>query len=182
MGSDSFETDYEDVLSGVPDDQFDRSRFVPGAGPADASVMLVGEAPGAQEVEEGEPFVGSAGGRLDSALEAAGVDRADLYVTNLVKVRPPENRDPHRDEIDAWFPVLEAEIERVAPDVVVPLGSFATREILDEDVKISEVHGDTFERPEYDVVPTYHPAATFYSDETKEAFERDVKAIFERVD
>lgn len=178
--SSAFRTEYEDVLSTVPEEQFDESRFVPGVGPADATVMLVGEAPGAQEVEEGEPFVGSAGGRLNSALESAGANRDDLYITNLVKVRPPENRDPRRAEIDAWFPVLEAELERVDPDVVVPLGSFAARELLDTDENISDIHGETFERPDYDVIPTFHPAATFYSDERKEAFERDLKEIFDR--
>ncbi|ESP89960.1 uracil-DNA glycosylase [Candidatus Halobonum tyrrellensis] len=180
MDADSFEAAYEDALADVPDEQFDRSRFVPGVGPDDADVMLVGEAPGADEVEAGEPFVGSAGGRLDAALDDAGVDRADLYVTNLVKVRPPENRDPHRAEIDAWLPVLDAEIRRVDPDLVVPLGSFATEELLDGDAKISEVHGERFEREGYDVVPAYHPAATFYSDEAKEAFAADVETVFGR--
>lgn len=177
----SFETDYEEVLSTVPDEAFDRSRFVPGAGPDDADAMLVGEAPGEQEVEAGEPFVGSAGGRLDSALDDAGVDRERLYVTNLVKVRPPENRDPRRAEIDAWFPVLEAEIDRVDPDLLVPLGSFATEELLDGDVKISDVHGETFERDGRTVLPAYHPAATFYSDDAAAAFEADVREIADRV-
>lgn len=180
--SSSFEAEYEEVLSAVPDERFDRSRFVPGVGPPDADVMLVGEAPGAQEVEEGEPFVGNAGGRLDSALAEVGVDRGELYLTNLVKVRPPENRDPYRDEIDAWWPVLEAEIDRIDPELIVPLGTFATEEILGEDVRISDVHGQTFERDGRDVLPAYHPAATFYSDDAKEAFAADAAAISERVD
>lgn len=176
----TFESEFEEALSAVPAEQFDRSRFVPAAGPLDADVMLVGEAPGEQEVEAGEPFVGPAGRRLDSALETTNVDRDDLYVTNLVKVRPPENRDPHRDEIEAWWPVLEAEIERVDPDVVVPLGSFATREILDTDENITDIHGQPVERPDYDVIPIYHPAATFYGESKKSAFERDLKAALER--
>ena len=175
-----FESEFEDALASVPDEQFDRSRFVPSDGPLDADAILVGEAPGEREVEEGAPFVGPSGGRLDSALEAAGVDRDDLYVTNLVKVRPPENRDPHRDEIDAWLPVLEAEIERVDPDVVVPLGSFAARELLDTDENVSDLRGRTFERDGYDIAPTYHPAATFYGEDKREALEADLRAALDR--
>lgn len=176
----AFESEFEDVLSSVPVEQFDRSRFVPSVGPLDADAVLVGEAPGEREVERGEPFVGPSGRRLDSALEDVGVDRDDLYITNLVKVRPPENRDPHRDEVEAWWPVLEAELERVAPEVVVPLGSFATREVLDTDENVSDVRGRTFERPAYDVVPTYHPAATFYGDEKRSALTRDLRTAFDR--
>ena len=179
--SSTFESEFEDALASVPDDQFDRSRFVPSVGPLDAEVMLVGEAPGEQEVEAGEPFVGSAGGRLDSALESLGVDREDVYITNLVKVRPPENRDPRRAEIDAWWPVLEAEIARVDPAVIVSLGSFAAREILDTDENISDVHGETFEREGRDVVPTYHPAATFYDESKEGEMEADLKSVFDRL-
>lgn len=178
--SSTFESEFEEVLATVPDEHFDRSRFVPSVGPLDADVMLVGEAPGEQEVEQGEPFVGSAGGRLNSALQAVGVDRDDLYITNLVKVRPPENRDPQRDEIDAWWPVLEAEIERVDPDVVVPLGSFATKEVLGTDENISDLHGQTLEFEGRRVMPTYHPAATFYGESKKEEFEADLRRVFER--
>ena len=177
----SFEAEYEDALSAVPDEHFDRSRFVPGAGPLDAAVMVIGEAPGENEVEQGAPFVGAAGGRLDSALTEAGANRGDLYVTNLVKVRPPENRDPRRGEIDAWLPVLRAEIERVDPACIVTLGAFAAREILDTDETLSEIHGRSFERDGREVVPTYHPAATFYSEEAKAAFEDDLREIFRRV-
>ncbi|SIR00518.1 DNA polymerase [Haladaptatus litoreus] len=178
--SSTFETEFEEVLAAVPDEQFDRSRFVPSVGPFDADVMLVGEAPGEQEVTQGEPFVGRAGGRLNTALESIGVARNDLYITNLVKVRPPENRSPQRAEIDAWWPVLDAEIERVAPSVVVPLGSFATREILGTNENVSDVHGRTFEFDGYDVVPTYHPAATFYDGSKEGEMERDLKTVFER--
>ncbi|MFC6766292.1 uracil-DNA glycosylase [Natrinema soli] len=141
-----FDAEFETVLETVPDDQFDRERFVPGVGPLSADVMLVGEAPGEREVEQGEPFVGQAGKQLDRALEAIGYDRRDLYITNLVKGRPPENRDPYVDEIEAWWPVLEAEIERVDPSVLVPLGSFATDELLDTDETITDLHGREFER------------------------------------
>lgn len=175
----AFEVEFADVLAEVPDEHFDRDRFVPGVGPRSADVVLVGESPGAQEVSEGEPFVGQAGAQLDRALEAIGRDRRELYVTNLVKVRPPENRDPHVAEIEAWWPVLEAEIERVDPIVVVPLGSFATDRLLDTEDTISEVHGTEFEVGGRTVVPAYHPAAALYDRDKVDDLEADLAAAFE---
>lgn len=174
-----FETAFADELAAVPDDHFDRSRFVPAVGPLDADVMLVGEAPGAQEVEQGEPFVGQAGRQLDRALDDVGVERDALYITNLVKVRPPDNRTPRRGEIDAWRPVLEAEIARVDPGVVVPLGTTATRALLDTDEGITAVHGRRFERFGRVVVPAYHPAAGLYDESKLSAFEADLRAAFD---
>lgn len=176
---DEFTDVFADALDAVPDDQFDESRFVPGAGPLDADVVLVGEAPGAQEVEEGVPFVGNAGRRLDSLLDDVGVDRDDLYLTNLVKVRPPENRDPHVDEVEAWRPVLDAELDRVDPDVVVTLGSFASRELLDVDDPVSDLRGDAYDRDGYVVRPTFHPAATFYDESKRADIESDLRAAFD---
>jgi len=170
-----FETTFEDALSTVPDEQFDRDRFVPGAGPLDADVMLVGEAPGETEVEQGRPFVGNAGRRLDSILDDISVDREALYVTNLVKVRPEGNTDPRQGEIDAWWPVLQAELETVDPDVVVPLGSFASRELLSVDGGITELRGETFERDGRAILPTFHPAATFYDESKRSPLEGDLR-------
>ncbi|WP_265109759.1 uracil-DNA glycosylase [Halosolutus halophilus] len=190
----AFETAFADALDAVPDDHHDPDRFVPGVGPLSADVMLVGEAPGGREVAEGEPFVGQAGSQLDRALESIGHDRRDLYITNLVKVRPPENRDPHVAEIEAWWPVLEAEIERVDPTVIVPMGSFATAEILDTDETITDLHGREFEREmtgtargdesgeraERIVVPSFHPAAALYDRSKVDAIEADLAAALER--
>lgn len=169
-----FETTFEAVLNAVPAKHFDRDRFVPGTGRIDADVMLVGEAPGATEVEHGEPFVGAAGSRLDATLEAHGIDRDDLYITNLVKVRPPDNRTPRRAEIEAWWPVLEAEIDRVDPETIVPLGTTATQEILGTDDGITAVHGTRFERDGRAVIPTFHPAALLYDRSKTAAFEEDL--------
>lgn len=169
-----FETAFADELAEVPEEHFDHGRFVPAAGSLDADAVLVGEAPGATEVEQGVPFVGQAGTQLDRALEQAGVDRADLYVTNLVKVRPPGNRTPHSDEIEAWRPLLDAEIERVDPDVVVPMGTTATRELLDTEEGITDLHGRRFERDGRTVVPTYHPAAVLYDRSKLSALEDDI--------
>ncbi|WP_306054504.1 uracil-DNA glycosylase [Natronococcus wangiae] len=174
-----FETVFADALETVPDDQFDRERFVPGVGPLSADVMLVGEAPGGQEVAQGEPFVGQAGKQLDRALESIGHGRRDLYITNLVKVRPPENRDPYVAEIDAWWPVLEAELERVDPSVLVPMGSFAAAELLDADETITDLHGQRFEREGRTVVPAFHPAAALYDRSKVEAIESDLATALE---
>ena len=176
----AFDDVFAEELESVPDEQFDPERFVPGVGPLAADVMLVGEAPGGREVAEGEPFVGQAGQQLDRALEAVGHDRRDLYVSNLVKVRPPENRDPHVEEIEAWRPVLEAEIERVDPTVLVPLGSFAAAEVLETDETITDLHGRGFERDGRVVVPSFHPAAALYDRSKVEAVESALAAAFER--
>lgn len=176
----NFETTFGEALAGVPDDAFDRSRFVPGSGPLDAVLMLIGEAPGEQEVDESEPFVGSAGSRLDSIVGSIGIERDELYLTNLVKVRPPDNRDPHQDEIETWQPVLDAEIERVDPAVVVTLGNVATRALLDTDEGISDIHGKRVERDDHTIIPTYHPAATFYNESAEHAIEDDIRSAAEK--
>ncbi|QFU82023.1 uracil-DNA glycosylase [Natronorubrum aibiense] len=174
-----FETVFADALEAVPDDQYDPERFVPGVGPLSAAVMLVGEAPGAQEVRDGEPFVGQAGQQLNRALESIGTDRRECYITNLVKVRPPENRDPYIAEIEAWWPVLEAELERVDPSVLVPMGSFATAEILETDESITDVHGREFDREGRRVVPSFHPAAALYNRDKVDALESDLETALE---
>ena len=162
-----FETVFAEELSAVPAEQFDRSQFVPGVGPLDAAVVLVGEAPGAREVEAGRPFVGPAGKLLDRELEELGVDRSALYITNVVKVRPPENRTPYVAEIDAWRPLLEAELERISPEVVVPLGTTAARVLLDTDEGIAAVQS---EKPPCTCVPNCatakprSPSMTCHSD------------------
>ncbi|PCR92636.1 uracil-DNA glycosylase [Natrinema ejinorense] len=174
-----FAVAFADALEAVPADQFEPERFVPGVGPLSADVMLVGEAPGEQEVAQGEPFVGQAGTQLERALESIGLDRRDLYITNLVKGRPPENRDPYVAEIDAWWPVLEAEIERVDPAVLVPLGSVATDEILDTDETITDLHGRAFEHEGRTVVPAFHPAAALYDRSKVAAVESDLETALE---
>lgn len=170
-----FETEFDEALSNVPEDQYDRARFVPGSGSFDAELVLVGEAPGEREVERNEPFVGPAGKRLRATFGDVGLDRVELYITNLVKVRPPENRNPHREEIRAWKPLLDAELERIDPAVVVALGTFATRELLGTEKTITELRGTAYERQGRLVVPTYHPAASFYDESTREALETDLR-------
>jgi len=174
------ESEFADALAEVPDDQFDADRFVGGAGPLDADAMLIGEAPGAQEVKQGKPFVGQAGQQLDRALDAVGHDRDEMYISNVVKVRPPENRDPHVAEIEAWAPVLDAEIERVDPGVLVPLGSFAAQETLDTDETITDLHGREIEVEGRTVVPCFHPAAALYDRSKAEPIEEALATALDR--
>ncbi len=175
-----FEEAFADELAQVPDRFVDRSRFVPATGSRDAEVVLVGEAPGANEVEQGEPFVGRAGTVLDEVLADLGVDRDAIYITNLVKVRPPDNRDPTRDEIDAWNPVIDAELAAVRPETVVPLGNFATRELLDTSDGITALHGSVHRRDGHRIVPAFHPAATLYDRSKRPMFRDDLRVAFGR--
>lgn len=169
---------FADELEQVPEQFIDPSLFVPAVGPVDADVMLVGEAPGANEVEQGEPFVGRAGEVLNDVLAEIGVSREALYITNVVKVRPPNNRDPTRAEIDAWWPVLAAEIVAVDPEVIVTMGNFATKEITGTSNGISQVHGKVMRVDGRRVMPTFHPAATLYDRSKTGLLKKDLLKAF----
>jgi DNA polymerase len=124
--------------------------------------MFVGEGPGYHEDKQGEPFVGAAGQLLNRMLGEIGLRREDVYIANVVKCRPPGNRDPLPDEIEACRPYLEAQIAGIRPRVIVTLGNFATRVILDRQVSISRVRGQRFDVGGRTVVPTFHPAAILH--------------------
>lgn len=173
-----FKQKYSDFFEQLDNEYFEEERFVPAVGDPDSDFMLVGEAPGANEVEQGEPFVGRAGNKMDELLHKIGVERGDLYITNLVKIRPPENRDPKKDEIGAWWPLLDREIEEVDPDVIIPLGNFASREILDTNKGISQLHGEFFQRKGRKIIPVYHPAATLYDRSKTPELEEDFRKAF----
>lgn len=143
-----------------------RTQVVFGSGDPDADLMFVGEAPGAQEDELGQPFVGRSGQLLDRLVaDEMGVGRDACYIANVVKCRPPENRDPLPDEIDACRPWLEAQIDLIEPKVIVTLGNFSSRLLLDTKVGITKLRGDAYpyrDLPDGDsvqLVPTFHPAA-----------------------
>lgn len=174
----SWEGEFADVLASVPEEHFNRDRFVPASGPVDSPVMLIGEAPGATEIELKAPFTGRSGEVLDDALERAGIDRSSLYVTAVVKVRPPDNRDPHQPEIDAWRPVLVAERARIDPDVLVTLGRIAAHEVLQTNDRMADLRGRIIDQDGgATVLPTYHPAATLYDRSKLPAFRRDIASL-----
>jgi uracil-DNA glycosylase family 4 len=152
------------------------TNLVPGEGSATADVMVVGEAPGRFEDESGRPFVGRAGQLLDELLGAAGLERAGVYITNVVKARPPRNRDPTRAEVEHWMPVLEEQLALVAPRMVVPLGRHALAHFA-PGAKIGEVHGElTIERGRV-LYPLYHPAAALRSTKLRETLFEDARGI-----
>jgi DNA polymerase len=152
------------------------TNMVPGEGAEDADVMLVGEAPGASEDEQGRPFVGRAGKLLDELLAEAGLDRADVYITNVVKARPPKNRDPKPKEVAHHMPWLEAELALVQPRLVVPLGRHALEHFTD-DAKISVVHGTEMTERGRALFPLYHPAAALRSQGLRETLFEDARAL-----
>lgn len=177
-----FRQKYSDFFETLHSDHFDEERFVPAVGNEDADFILVGEAPGANEVKQGEPFVGQAGNELDKVLQKIEVDRSELYITNLVKIRPPENRDPKKDEIEAWKPLLREEIEDVDPEMIITLGNFASREMLDTRKGISSIHGRIFSRNGRKIMPVFHPAAVLYDRSKEEDLEKDLRKAFGKDD
>lgn len=152
------------------------TNIVPGEGSATAEVMLVGEAPGASEDELGRPFVGRAGRLLDELLAAAGLRREEVYITNVVKARPPGNRDPKAGEVVHWMPWLEAELALIRPRVVVPLGRHALAHFTDGR-RISEVHGRELTERGRRLFPLYHPAAGLRSTALRETLFEDARAL-----
>src|SRR5215211_4251545 len=151
-------------------------NIVPGEGPEDAAVMVVGEAPGRFEDEQGRPFVGRAGQLLDELLAAAGLAREEVFVTNVVKARPPGNRDPTRAEVEHWMPVLEQQLALIAPRLVVPLGRHALSHFA-PGVKIGEVHGRAISEGGRELCPLYHPAAALRSTKLRETLLADARGL-----
>jgi uracil-DNA glycosylase len=136
-----------------------RTQVVYGTGNPDADLMFIGEGPGYYEDKQGEPFVGAAGQLLNRMLEEIGVRRSDVYIANVIKCRPPGNRDPLPEEVDACTPWLREQIALIEPRVIVTLGNFATRFMLDKPVSISRVRGQRFPQEGRTIIPTFHPAA-----------------------
>jgi DNA polymerase len=152
------------------------TNLVPGEGSATADVVFVGEAPGASEDREGRPFVGRAGRLLDELLAEAGLRRQDVFITNVVKARPPGNRDPRAAEVAHHLPWLEAQLEVIRPRLLVPLGRHALARFVD-DVKIGEVHGQLLERDGRTLFPMYHPAAALHNQRLRSTLVHDAQAL-----
>lgn len=152
------------------------TQLVPGVGPASASIVIVGEAPGAKEDAAGVPFVGAAGKFLDSLLAEAEIAREKVFITNVVKARPPKNRDPKRDEVAHHWPWLEAQLEIIAPQLLVPLGRHALARFA-PDAKIAEAHGRVLEVDGRRLFPLYHPAAALYNGGLRATLVEDARAL-----
>jgi DNA polymerase len=154
------------------------TNLVPGEGSATADVVIVGEAPGASEDRQGRPFVGRAGRLLDELLAEAGLRREDVFITNVVKARPPGNRDPRAPEVAHHLPWLQAQLEVIGPRLLVPLGRHALARFVD-DVKIGEAHGHLLERDGRTLFPMYHPAAALHNQSLRTTLVEDARALGE---
>ncbi|HAR44326.1 MAG TPA: hypothetical protein DCS07_17135 [Bdellovibrionales bacterium] len=135
-----------------------RSQIVLGEGNPKARLMFVGEAPGEQEDTEGRPFVGRSGQLLDKMIEAIGLTRADVFIANMLKCRPPENRNPEPDEIETCSPYLHRQLEIVKPEIILALGKFASQTLLQTETRISDLRGTFQNYRGAKLMPTFHPA------------------------
>jgi uracil-DNA glycosylase family 4 len=152
------------------------THLVPGEGSHTADVMLVGEAPGASEDKAGRPFVGRSGKLLDELLAEAGLERGDVFITNVVKARPPGNRDPKADEVAHHMPWLEQQLALIDPSVVIPVGRHALAHFA-PGRKITEVHGTPLLEGERRLVPWLHPAAALRNPRLRETLVQDARAL-----
>ena len=152
------------------------TNIVPGEGSPTADVLLVGEAPGASEDKQGRPFVGRSGKLLDQLLAEAGLVRDDVFITNVVKARPPGNRDPRAVEVAHHMPWLETQLALIQPALVVPLGRHALAHFSD-DAKISQVHGSEVTERGRSLFPLYHPAAALHNQSLRETLFEDARAL-----
>jgi uracil-DNA glycosylase family 4 len=151
---------------------FSRKNTVPGSGPVDASIMFIGEGPGFHENEQGQPFVGAAGRFLEELLQNIGLRRDQVFITNVVKCRPPGNRDPQANELEACDGYLDRQIQTINPKVIVTLGRFSMQKFL-PNAKISQAHGQAVRVRGRLVVPFYHPAAALHQPSLRPTVEAD---------
>lgn len=159
---------------------FTRTHAIFGEGPPDARLIFVGEAPGAQEDERGAPFVGRSGKLLTQVLHANGIDRADVFISNIVKCRPPQNRDPSREEIAACSPYLFTQIEAIDPPLVCVLGRHAAATLLGRAVKITAEHGVWLPFQGRHLMIALHPSAALRTPAFRAGFEHDMQVLAER--
>jgi len=159
-----------------------RTQAVPGVGPCPADVMIVGEAPGFNEDRQGEPFVGPAGKLLDTLLNRIGLSRGDVYITNVLKCRPPQNRDPMPNEAEACEPYLQRQLGLIKPKVVLVLGRHALERLLPGQGSISRIHGSLVLRGDIAYVPLYHPAAALHNGSLVADLERDFDSVRKYLD
>ncbi len=149
-----------------------RKKGVPGEGPSNAEIMFIGEGPGFHENMQGRPFVGAAGDLLVELLDSIGMKREDVFITNVVKCRPPGNRDPAPEELKACKPYLDQQIQIINPSVIVTLGRFSMARFIPQ-AKISDIHGQPIRVKGMLVVPFYHPAAALHRPSLRSVVEED---------
>lgn len=154
-----------------------RNQLVFGVGNPHARVMFVGEAPGKNEDLKGEPFVGAAGHNLDALLSLAGLRREDIYIANVLKCRPPGNRNPQPSEIECCSPFLREQIRSIWPDVIVCLGNFAAHFVLHTDAGIMSLRGKFYQAGHFAVLPVFHPAAALYHREWQQFLDDDFRML-----
>lgn len=154
-----------------------RTTLVFGVGDPDARLMFIGEAPGRNEDLKGEPFVGAAGKLLDELLASIGLDRSEVYIANVLKCRPPGNRDPLPEEVVVCTPFLNEQVRLIAPDVIATLGKHATHHMLGTDRPISVLRGRLFNIGGRRVVPIFHPAAALYDQSKRSVLFDDFKRL-----
>jgi uracil-DNA glycosylase family 4 len=153
-----------------------RTKAVPGEGPEDAEIMFIGEAPGFHEDQQGRPFVGAAGQFLEELLELVGLKREQVFIANVIKCRPPGNRDPLPEEIEACKPFLDRQIELIQPKLVVTLGRFSMARAFPK-ARISHVHGQPRKVGGVIYYPMYHPAAALHQPSLRRTVEEDMRRI-----
>jgi DNA polymerase len=155
----------------------DRTNFVFGVGNPQAKLVLVGEAPGKEEDLKGEPFVGRAGKLLDKILAAIDLTRDEVYICNILKSRPPENRTPHQDEIDACLPYLETQLKIINPKLIVALGATAAQTLLNVKTPLGKMRSQIWKWNDFNLIATYHPAALLRNSNWKRPTWEDFKWV-----
>lgn len=159
-----------------------RTNCVFGVGNPNAKLMFVGEAPGEKEDLSGTPFVGAAGKLLDKYLAAVGIDREEVYIANILKCRPPKNRDPLPEEEDACIGYLREQVKLIRPRIIACLGRISAKRLIKQDFRITEEHGVWFERGDFTMCAVYHPAALLRDPRKKEAMLTDMQRIKEKLE
>lgn len=159
-----------------------RRNIVFGTGDKNADIMFIGEGPGADEDIQGEPFVGKAGKLMNMAFETLGIDREKVYIANIVKCRPPSNRNPEDDEAGACLDYLRNQVMLVKPKIIVLLGSVALKNILGKEYGITASRGKWIEKKEIFYMPTWHPAALLRDETKKIDFIKDLKLVLNKCD
>ncbi len=158
-----------------------RTKLVFGVGNPNADIIFIGEGPGREEDHSGEPFVGEVGQLLDRIIHAMGLQRSDVYICNVVKCRPPDNRDPSKDEISTCEPFLTRQIDAIRPQIIITLGKFAAQTLLQSSTPISKLRGQWQQYRNLPLMPTFHPAYLLRKPLSKREVWEDMKAVLKKL-